>query len=185
MMAGLSDPMVANRAQLDRIRGVEGLNAELCFSCRKCSSGCPVADDMELAPHQLVGLAAAGLEKEALRSSGIWLCTSCQTCTTRCPNGVDVAAVIDALKQRAAASGVKPSDGRMLAFHRAFLDDVKARGRVHEMSLTARYALRARRVPEGIRLGIEMFQKGKLPIMPPKKTATKELRRLFERGKDK
>jgi heterodisulfide reductase subunit C len=185
MMAGLSDSMVANRPQLDRIRGVEGLNAELCFSCRKCSSGCPVADDMELAPHQLVGLAAAGLEKEALRSSGIWLCTSCQTCTTRCPNGVDVAGVIDALKQRAAASGVKPSDGRMLAVHRAFLDEVRARGRVHEMALMARYALRARRLPEDIRLGIGMFQKGKLPIMPPKKTATKELRQLFERGKGK
>jgi hypothetical protein len=53
------------------------------------------------------------------------------------------------------------------------------------MSLTARYALRARRLPEGIRLGIEMLQKGKLPVIPPKKTATKELRQLFERGKDK
>ena len=109
MMAGLSDPMVASGPQLDRIRGVEGLNPELCFSCRKCSAGCPVADDMDLAPHQLVGLTAAGLEGEALRSSGIWLCTSCQTCTTRCPNGVDVAGVIDALKQRAAAAGVKPA----------------------------------------------------------------------------
>ncbi|MCJ7510870.1 MAG: 4Fe-4S dicluster domain-containing protein [Dehalococcoidia bacterium] len=185
MMSGLSGPMAANRPQLDRIRGVEGLNAELCFSCRKCSAGCPVADDMDLAPHQLVRLAVAGPEGEALRSSGIWLCTSCQTCTTRCPNGVDVAGVIDALKQRAVASGVKPRDGRMLAFHRAFLDDVKARGRVHEMSLTARYALRARRVPEGILLGIGMFQKGKLPLIPPKKTATRELRRLFERGKGK
>jgi len=185
MMARLSDPTVANSPQTDRIRGVEGLDAELCFSCRKCSSGCPVADDMELAPHQLVGLAAAGLETEALRSSGIWLCTSCQTCTTRCPNGVDVAGVIDALKQRAAASGVKPGDGRMLAFHRAFLDEVRVRGRVHEMALMARYAVRARRLPEGIRLGIGMLQKGKIPLIPPKKTATRELRHLFERGKDK
>jgi len=184
-MAGLSDPTVASGPQLDRIRGVEGLNPELCFSCRKCSAGCPVADDMDLAPHQLVGLTAAGLEGEALRSSGIWLCTSCQTCTTRCPNGVDVAGVMDALKQRAAAAGVKPRDGRMLAFHRAFLDEVKARGRVHEMMLTARYSLRARRLPEGIWLGVRMLQKGKLPLIPPKKTVTRELRRLFERGKGK
>lgn len=184
-MASLSDPTVANSSHLGRIRGVEGLNAELCFSCRKCSAGCPVVDDMDLAPHQLVGLAAGGLEGEALRSSGIWLCTSCQTCSTRCPNGVDVAGVIDALKQRAAASGVKPGDGRMLAVHRAFLDEVRARGRVHEMTLMARYSLRARRLPEGIRLGIGMFQKGKLPLIPPKKTATKELRQLFERGKGK
>ena len=183
MMSGLSDPMVANRAQLDRIRGVEGLNPELCFSCRKCSAGCPVADDMELAPHQLVRLAAAGLEGEALRSSGIWLCTSCQTCTTRCPNGVDVAGVIDALKQRAAASGVKPGDGRMLAFHRAFLDEVRARGRVHEMALMGRYSLRLRRPPGDLRLGVKMVQKGKLSFAPPKKTAAQELRRLFRQVK--
>jgi heterodisulfide reductase subunit C len=169
----------------DRIREVEGLDPETCFSCRKCSSGCPVADDMELAPHQLVGLVAANLEEEALRSSGIWLCTSCQTCTTRCPNGVDVAGVIDALRQRAAASGVKPRDGRVLAFYRAFLDEVRARGRVHEMALIARYSVRARRIPGDIRLGARMVQKGKMPLAPPKKVATVELRHLFERAKGK
>ena len=167
----------------DRVRGVEGLDPELCFACRKCSAGCPVADDMELAPHQLVRLVAAGLEEEALHSSGIWLCTSCQTCTTRCPNGVDVAGVIDALKQRAAASGVKPHDGRVLAFYRAFLNEVRARGRVHEMALIARYSLRAGRLPGDIRLGARMVQKGKIPLGLPKKVATGELRRLFERAK--
>lgn len=169
----------------DRIREVEGLDLELCFSCRKCSAGCPVADDMELAPHQLVRLVAAGLGEEALRSAGIWLCTSCQTCTTRCPNGVDVAGLIDALKQRAAASGVKPRDGRVLAFYRAFLDEVRARGRVHEMALIARYSLRARRPPGDIRLGVRMVRKGKIPLTPLKKTAMGELRRLFERVKDR
>jgi heterodisulfide reductase subunit C len=167
----------------DRLREVEGLDPELCFSCRKCSAGCPVADDMELAPHHLVRLVAAALEEEALRSSGIWLCTSCQTCTTRCPNGVDVAGVMDALKQQAAASGVKPRDGRVLAFYRAFLDEVRARGRVHEMALIARYSLRARRFPRDIRLGARMVQKGKIPLALPKKAATGELRHLFERAK--
>jgi len=169
----------------DRLREVEGLDPELCFACRKCSAGCPVADDMELAPHQLVRLVAAGLEEEALRSSGIWLCTSCQTCTTRCPNGVDVARVIDALKQRAAASGVKPRDGRVLAFYRAFLNEVRARGRVHEMALIARYSLGARRLPGDIRLGARMVRTGKIPLAPPKKAATGELRDLFERTKGK
>jgi heterodisulfide reductase subunit C len=175
----------ASVAPADCIRGVEGLDPELCFSCRKCSAGCPVADDMELAPHQLVRLVAVALEEEALRSSGIWLCTSCQTCTTRCPNGVDVAGVIDALKQRAAASGVKPRDRRALAFYRAFLDEVRARGRVHEMALIARYSLRARRFPGDIRLGARMVQKGKIPLAPLKKTAVGELRRLFERVKER
>jgi heterodisulfide reductase subunit C len=179
--------MTARRSEsisaADRIRGNEGLDPEACFSCRKCSAGCPVANDMEPAPHQLVRLVAAGLEEEALRSSGIWLCTSCQACTTRCPNGVDVAGLIDALKQQAVACGLKPRDGRMLAFHRAFLDEVRVRGRVHEMALIARYSLRARRPPGDVRLGARMVRKGKIPLAPLKKTATGELRRLFERGK--
>jgi len=185
MTVNRAGPRSACVSAADRIREVEGLDPETCFSCRKCSAGCPVADDMELAPHQLVGLVASALEGEALRSSGIWLCTSCQTCTTRCPNGVDVAGLIDALKQQAAASGVKPRDGRMLAFHRAFLDEVRARGRVHEMALMARYSLRARRPPGDIGLGARMVQKGKIPLAPPKKTATGELRRLFERVKER
>jgi len=167
----------------DRIRGIEGLDPETCFSCRKCSAGCPVADDMELAPHQLIRLVAGAFEEEALRSSAIWLCTSCQTCTTRCPNGVDVAGVMDALRQRAAASGVKPHDGRVLAFYRAFLDEVKAHGRVHETALMARYSLRARRLPGDIRLGARMVRKGKIPLAWPKKTATGDMRHLFERAK--
>jgi heterodisulfide reductase subunit C len=183
MTANRAGPTSACVSPADRILEIEGLDPETCSSCRKCSAGCPVADDMELAPHQLVSLVAAGLEKEVLRSSGIWLCTSCQTCTTRCPNGVDVAGVIDALKQRAAASGVRPRDGRALAFYRAFLDEVRARGRVHEMALIARYSLRARRLPADIRLGARMVQKGKLPLALPKKAATGELRHLFERAK--
>jgi heterodisulfide reductase subunit C len=177
-------PRSACLSPAGRIRGVEGLDPETCFACRKCSAGCPVADDMELAPHQLVRLVTAGLEEEALRSSGIWLCTSCQTCTTRCPNGVDVAGLIDALKQRAAASGVKPRDGRVLAFYRAFLDEVRAGGRVHEMALIARYSLRVRHPPGDIRLGARMVRMGKIPLALPKKAGTGELRRLFERAKE-
>jgi heterodisulfide reductase subunit C len=183
MTVNRAGPRSASVSAADRILETEGLDPETCFSCRKCSAGCPVAEEMELAPHQLVRLVAAALEEEALRSSGIWLCTSCQTCTTRCPNGVDVAGVMDALKQRAAASGVKPRDGRVLAFYCAFLDEVRARGRVHEMALIARYSLRVRRLPGDIRMGARMVQKGKIPFTPAKKTATGELRHLFERAK--
>jgi heterodisulfide reductase subunit C len=159
------------------------LGASLCFSCHKCSSGCPVVEDMDIAPHRIIRMLGAGLEGEVLRSSAIWLCTGCQTCTTRCPNGVDVVGVIEALKQRAVAAGVRVGDRRVAAFHRAFLESVRARGRVHELALMARYAAKARRPPEGLRLGLKMLRKGKLSFLPPRKTATGEIRRLFEEAK--
>ena len=165
------------------ISGIGALGASLCFSCHKCSSGCPVVEDMDIAPHQVIGMVGAGLEGEVLGSSAIWLCTGCQTCTTRCPNGVDVASVIEALKQRAAAVGIRAGDRRVMAFHRAFLESVRARGRVHELALMARYAAKARRSPEGLRLGVRMLRKGKFPLLPPRKTATREMRQLFEQAK--
>jgi heterodisulfide reductase subunit C len=165
------------------IPGIGGLGASLCFSCRKCSGGCPVVEDMDIAPHQIIGMVGAGLEREVVGSSAIWLCTGCQTCTTRCPNGVDVAGVIEALKQRAAAAGIKPGDRKVVAFHRAFLESVRARGRVHELALMTRYAAKTRRPPEGLRLGVTMLRKGRLPLLPPGKTATGEIRQLFEQAK--
>lgn len=167
----------------DSVPGMGSLGASLCFSCHKCSSGCPVVEDMDIAPHQIIGMVEAGLEREVLGSSAIWLCTCCQTCTTRCPNGVDVAGVIDALKQQAAAAGIRAGDRRVAAFHRAFLASVRARGRVHELALMARYAAKARRPPEGLRLGVKMLRKGKLSLLPPRKTATQEIRQLFEEAK--
>ena len=138
---------------------------------------------MDIAPHQIIGMVGAGLEREVLGSSAIWLCTCCQTCTTRCPNGVDVAGVMEALKQRAVAAGIKAGDRRVVAFHRAFLESVKARGRVHELALMMRYAVKARRPPEGLRLGLKMMGKGRLPFLPPRKTATRDIRQLFKQAK--
>ncbi len=165
------------------IPGMGKLGASLCFSCHKCSSGCPVVEDMDIAPHRIIGMVGAGLEEEVIGSSAIWLCTGCQTCTTRCPNGVDVAGVMDTLKQRAAAARVRAGDRRIAAFHRAFLASVRARGRVHELAIMARYAAMARRSPEGLGLGFKMLRKGKLSLLPPRKTATGEIRRLFEETK--
>jgi len=167
-------------AAVQPVLGTEGLGPNLCFACRKCSGGCPVVEDMDIAPHQIIGMVRAGLETETLRSSAIWLCTSCQTCTTRCPNGVDVAGVIGALKQRATAARVRAGDRQIAAFHQAFLESVKARGRIYELGLIARYALKTRRPPGGLRLGARMARKGKLQFSPGKKTATREIRQLFK-----
>lgn len=94
-----------------------------------------------------------------------------------------MASVIEALKQQAAAAGIRAGDRRVAAFHRAFLASVRARGRVHELALMARYAAKARRPPEGLRLGVKMLRKGKLSLLPPRKTATQEIRQLFEEAK--
>ena len=59
-----------------------GENVHLCYQCVKCSSGCPLAEHMDLNPNQVLRLAQLG-DDSVLESKTIWVCASCQTCTTR------------------------------------------------------------------------------------------------------
>ena len=74
-----------------------GENVFLCYQCSRCSSGCPLAEHMDLMPNQIMYGAQLNDER-VLSSKTIWLCASCQTCTTRCPQDLDVAAIMDTLR---------------------------------------------------------------------------------------
>jgi heterodisulfide reductase subunit C len=171
-----------------RVLAGDGLN--LCFQCGKCSAGCPATFAMDYAPHEIVRLVQYGQREAVLSSSTIWVCASCQTCTTRCPNEVDLAHLMDCLRQLALESGLPPAEPEVVAFHRCFLDSVASRGRVHELTMVGRYKLKsggmlgdARRVwnawREGrlrdsdavaeMRQGMDMVRKGKLRLLPPRK----------------
>jgi heterodisulfide reductase subunit C len=63
-------------------------------------------------------IGAAGLKKEALESSGIWICVGCNTGSIQCPNAMDIPAVNDALRELAIEEGVTPAEPNILAFHR-------------------------------------------------------------------
>jgi heterodisulfide reductase subunit C len=73
-----------------------------CYQCRKCSSGCPVSFSMELLPHQVMRMIQLEADRELLTANTAWVCAGCQTCTTRCPNDIDIAGVMDELRQLAA-----------------------------------------------------------------------------------
>jgi heterodisulfide reductase subunit C len=54
---------------------------------------------MDLLPNQVIRLAQLGEIEEVLKSNTIWLCASCFTCGVRCPKGVDLAKIMEALRQ--------------------------------------------------------------------------------------
>lgn len=99
----------AGRVQGAFRRSVDELSGQRlysCIQCGMCSSGCPMAEEMDLLPSCIMRLCQLGLEEEVLNCKTIWICASCFTCTTRCPKGIDIAAVMDALRQKALAAGV-------------------------------------------------------------------------------
>jgi heterodisulfide reductase subunit C len=90
-------------AQVERL---SGQSIWACYQCGCCSSGCPVAEEMDLLPNQVIRYVQLGLEEELLSSKTIWLCASCFQCFARCPRGIDISKIMDALRQMAMEEGV-------------------------------------------------------------------------------
>jgi heterodisulfide reductase subunit C len=90
----------------EKIDGLSGQHLYACYQCGNCSSGCPLAEEMDVLPSQVMRLAQLGQKDELMASRTIWICASCLQCTVRCPLGIDIQAVMDALRQVALDEGV-------------------------------------------------------------------------------
>jgi heterodisulfide reductase subunit C len=81
-----------------RVEELSGEKIDLCFQCGACSSSCPLAQEMDLLPSKVIRYAQLGIE-EVLDSKTIWVCSTCFNCEVRCPRGIDIANVMEALRQ--------------------------------------------------------------------------------------
>ena len=82
-----------------KVEELSGQNVFACYQCGKCSSGCPSVPYMELLPNQVLRLLQFGKVERILQSNTHWICASCFVCTTRCPKDIDIAAIMEALRQ--------------------------------------------------------------------------------------
>jgi heterodisulfide reductase subunit C len=160
-----------------------GEKVSLCYQCRKCTNGCPLSFAMDLKPNQVMRMIQLGLKEELLRSKTIWICASCQTCTTRCPNDIDIAHVMDSLRQMCQESGVPAGEAKIAKFHKAFLDSVRRHGRIFELGMVGQYKLASLDLLSDTKLAWDMFKKGKLKFLPHGIQGKKEVREMF--GKQK
>jgi len=149
-----------------------------CFQCRKCAVGCPVAFAMDLTPTQIIHAARLGLEDMVLSSRTIWLCASCQTCTTRCPQGVDIARVMDAARIVAMKKGLKPSVKSAKRFFYTAVKNIRRFGRMYELGLIMGLKLKSGEFTKDMKLGMEMFRKGKIKLVPSFK-GMRDTRRIY------
>jgi heterodisulfide reductase subunit B len=106
------------------------------------------------------------MEDRLFDSRTPWLCASCQTCTTRCPQGIDVARVMDFLVGEALRRGLPPKVPEVALFNKVFLRDVDILGRSFELGLIAEMNLRTGHPFKDLDMGLEMFKRGKVRVVP-------------------
>lgn len=161
-----NNPITIDATLARRIQDELGQNVYLCYQCVKCTAGCPVSEFFDWQPNQVMRALQLGQEDIALHAETPWLCASCQTCTTRCPQGLDIAAIMDFLTREALEQGIKPPVPEVDIFTTAFMREVRLWGRAFELGMMGEMKLRIRNFTDDLDLGLKMFLKNKLPVLP-------------------
>ncbi|HYA91238.1 MAG TPA: 4Fe-4S dicluster domain-containing protein [Thermodesulfobacteriota bacterium] len=164
---------------LSEVAQASGETIQACYQCQKCSAGCPVAYAMDILPNQVLRHIQYGHRERVLSSKTIWMCASCYCCSVRCPNNIDIARVMDSLRILAMHSEFKPGEKDVPIFHSAFLDTIKSKGRIHELSLILQFKSKTRDFFKDAALGLKMYRKGKIKLLPSKFGGGKEIKEIF------
>jgi len=162
-------------------------NLARCYQCSMCSCGCPVAYAMDYFPNQIIHLVRLGLKEKVLQSTSIWICASCETCATRCPNDIEIVGLMDVLRRESLKEAVRGPLSKISKFHKVFVEQIRKKGRIDEGSLLLSYELRTgdflsfMKNRDELKLGLEMFRKGKLKLPSRKRYARKAVDEIFKK----
>ncbi len=188
----------AQNPDVERIEKLAHTKVVDCYQCGKCSAGCPMAGEMDFPPSMIIRmLQCAQVDSaqpdRAASASSIWQCVSCLTCSARCPKSVNIAGVMDAMKEISLEKNcVHKKFKRVVAFQKSFLDAIYRNGRTNELEMVVEYKIRGflgdfslLAALKDAELGPKMLALGKLHLKPGSPVKNKALvRRIFEKCKN-
>jgi heterodisulfide reductase subunit C2 len=191
MPTTIKEPLEPSFSLAERLAGLTSVSA--CYQCKKCSAGCPLTFAMDFYPDQVIRLALLGQDAAVLGCRTIWVCSSCETCTTRCPNNIDIAGVMDWLKEAAIASGQASPQPQVTRFHQSFLDTVRlSGGRLSEPLLLGLYQwrsggtlgkLRSGALVADLKMAWELARRRRLvPRLPHRLKGVEEIKAMFKKS---
>jgi hypothetical protein len=86
---------------------------------------------------------------------------------------------MDTLRNLALRSGAEPGEKDIPVFHSVFLDTIKSKGRIHELSLIIQLKSKTKDFLKDAGLGWKMFRKGKIKLLPSRFGGGKEIQEIF------
>jgi heterodisulfide reductase subunit C len=170
---------------ITRVQEISGVDLSVCFQCKKCTSGCPVSKMVKCPPSEIMRRLHLKAGDEILESDILWMCVSCETCSARCPMGIDVAAVMDALRKLAAEKGASKQEGNVPLFNRAFLKTVQIFGRTYDIAMITAYKLGSLKLMNDTEKFPTMLKKRKIALLPSFAGDRKTTKRIFKKAEQK
>ena len=107
------------------------------------------------------------------------VCVGCHTCGTNCPNCIDVAAIMDALRQMAIRKGIVPIEKEIYQFHKYIYESIRRHGRLNKLEAMVQFKVGTGQLFSDLQLGMRMFTRGKLEILPQRIKHRRELATIF------
>jgi len=96
---------------IHEVARISGESVKSCFQCGTCTGTCPSGRLTSLRVRTTIRKTILGLKKDVLSSPAIWECMICFKCHEQCPRGVNIPAVMIALRNIAVREGFPPPEG--------------------------------------------------------------------------
>jgi heterodisulfide reductase subunit C len=96
-----------------------------------------------------------------------------------CPQAIDIAAMMDAVREIAIQSGVTIAEPDILNFHKEVINSIERYGRTHKLEIMLRYKIRTLDLFSDMDLGLKMLAKRKLDLRPSTVKDHKEIDAIF------
>jgi heterodisulfide reductase subunit C len=164
------------------VRRETGQDVSRCYQCGNCTAGCPYTEFFDYPVSQIMRMIQTGQREEALGSRAIWLCATCETCTTRCPCEINVADIMDGLRN-IAYTEKRFTEKDIRTFYEAFLTSLKNHGRIFELEIIARYNLKSGHLLTDADLGPKVMKQ--LHFLPKRIKGRGDVARIVKKFMEK
>ena len=91
---------------IQKLEEISEVNVYSCYQCGNCSASCPAFEFMDMPPHQVIRAVQLGFIDEILEANTPWICAACISCTVKCPRGVDIAKLMEGIRQVILRKGI-------------------------------------------------------------------------------